>query len=175
MNIFALLNELLLKDGLKFLMIGGHAVNAYGYSRLTHDLDILVNRDDRAKWLAALQAAGFALQHDGGGFLRFTAAEGDQWPLDLMLATPPTFSKMLAASQEIQQGEFRVRIPSLDHLFVLKLHALKAGEKARQFKDFMDILSLVQVNKVEVGSDSFRQLCEQYGGKEIYGRILAFQ
>lgn len=35
MNIFALLDELSAKDGLAFLMIGGHAVNAYGYSRIT--------------------------------------------------------------------------------------------------------------------------------------------
>ena len=34
MNLLALLNEISGKEGLRFLMIGGLAVNAYGYSRV---------------------------------------------------------------------------------------------------------------------------------------------
>ena len=175
MNIFELLNEISAKDRLAFLMIGGHAVNAYGYSRITADLDIFVNRDDRDRWLGALQARGFTLKHDGGGFLQTNPPDGCAWPLDLMLANPRAFDEMLAASREIQQGAQRLRVPSLDHLFVLKLHALKQGLAHRGFKDFMDVLSLTQVNGVDVRSDSFRELCEKYGGKEIYERLVAFQ
>ena len=175
MNIFALLNEIAAKDALPFLMIGGHAVNAYGYSRITGDLDILVNRDDRDRWLGALTTRGFTLKHDGGGFLQTNPPEGCLWPLDLMLANPRTFGDMMTASREVEQGEFRLRVPSLDHLFVLKLHALKQGLAHRNFKDFMDVLSLAQVNGVDVRSDSFRALCEKYGSKNIYERLVAFQ
>ena len=175
MNIFALLHEISAKDDLAFLMIGGHAVNAYGYARITGDLDILIKRDDRDRWLGAVTARGFALKHDGGGFLQTNPPEGCLWPLDLMLANPRAFGEMMTASREIKQGEFRLRVPSLDHLFVLKLHALKQGVAYRGFKDFMDVLSLAQINGVDVRSDSFRVLCEKYGSKEIYERLVTFQ
>jgi hypothetical protein len=175
MNIFALLDEFSAKDGLAFLMIGGHAVNAYGYSRITADLDILVNRDDRDRWLLALAARGFTLKHDGGGFLQTNPPEGCLWPLDLMLASPPAFSEVLAAAREVEQAGIRLRIPSLDHLFVMKLQALRQGPPQRNFKDFMDVLSLAQINGVEVRGDRFRVLCEKYGGKAIYERLVAFQ
>jgi hypothetical protein len=175
MNLFALLNDISGHEGLRFLMIGGHAVNAYGYSRITHDLDILLSRDDRQGWLTAMSSSRYTLQHDGGGFLQFAPPIGDLWPLDLMIAAPQTFAKMLDASREVQQGEFKFRVPSLEHMFVLKLHALKEGAKSRHFKDFMDILSLVQANGVDIRNDSFRELCEKYGSKEVYERIIAFQ
>ena len=175
MNIFALLNEISAKENLAFLMIGGHAVNAHGYARITGDLDILINRENRDRWVGALTARGFALKHDGGGFLQTNPPQGCLWPLDLMLANPHAFAEMMAASREIEQGEFRLRVPSLDHLFVLKLHALKQGLVHRGYKDFMDVLSLAQINSVDVRSDSFRALCEKYGSKEIYERLVAFQ
>jgi hypothetical protein len=36
--------------GLDFLVIGGLAVNFYGYSRDTADLDLLIRRESRAEW-----------------------------------------------------------------------------------------------------------------------------
>ena len=41
--------------GLKYLVIGGHAVNAYGEPRTTVDVDFLVCKDDRQSWITLLQ------------------------------------------------------------------------------------------------------------------------
>jgi hypothetical protein len=70
---------------LSFLVIGGHAVNAYGYSRVTQDLDILVAREQRSEWCVALEAKGFSMHYDGGVFLQMTPPEGCCWAVDLML------------------------------------------------------------------------------------------
>jgi hypothetical protein len=47
--------------GVRYLLIGGHAVNFYGYHRSTADLDlwIAVERENAARVSAALQAFGF--------------------------------------------------------------------------------------------------------------------
>ncbi len=42
MNIFETLNELSATTHLLYLVIGGHAVHAHGYSRVTQDLDSFV-------------------------------------------------------------------------------------------------------------------------------------
>ena len=36
--------------GLKFLLIGGHAVGQHGYGRMTEDVDLLICADDKAAW-----------------------------------------------------------------------------------------------------------------------------
>jgi hypothetical protein len=175
MNIFDTLEEISGKDGLAYLVIGGHAVSAYGYSRVTGDLDILVARNDRDAWLASLVKHGFKLFHDGGVFLQTTPPEGCRWPLDLMLVNERSFGELLGGSRVIEQGGNRLRVPSLDHLIALKLHTLKQGLQHRGFKDFMDILSLAQANALDIRSDNFRALCEKYASKAIYERIVAFQ
>lgn len=92
-----------------------------------------------------------------------------------MLANPHAFGEVLAAARELEQGGFRLRIPSLHQLFVMKLLALRQGPAQRNFKDLTDVLSLAQINGVDVRGDSFRALCEKYGGKEIYERLVALQ
>jgi hypothetical protein len=175
MNVFEILDEISAAQHLPFLVIGGHAVNVHGYSRVTQDLDILVASEQRSEWCAALEAKGFSLRHDGGAFLQMTAPEGCSWPLDLMLVNQRTFVEMQAASQEFEMGGRRCPVPSLDHLMALKLHVLKQGLSHRGYKDLMDVLSLVQENKLDVRGDNFRALCERYGNREIYERIVAFQ
>lgn len=175
MNIFETLEEISAKDGLAYLVIGGHAVSAYGYARVTGDLDILVTRNDRERWLASLEKRGFKLVHDGDVFLQTTPPKGCQWPLDLMLVNERSFGEFLGGSRVVEHGDNRLRVPSLNHLIALKLHALKQGLQHRGFKDFMDVLSLAQVNALDVHSDNFRTLCEKYGSKEIYERIVAFK
>ena len=175
MNIFETLEEISAKDGLAYLIIGGHAISAYGYARVTGDLDILVARNHRDRWLASLEKRGFKLFHDGGIFLQTTPPEGCSWPLDLMLVNDRSFGEFLAESRVVEQRGNRLRVPSLNHLIALKFHALKQGLQHRGFKDFMDILSLAQANALDVRSDNFRALCEKYGSKEIYERIIAFQ
>lgn len=53
---------LLLDHDVAFLVVGGYAVAAHGHPRYTGDLDIwvLVDRDNAARLLEALDAFGFA-------------------------------------------------------------------------------------------------------------------
>jgi predicted nucleotidyltransferase len=175
MNIFETLNELSAAKQLPFLVIGGHAVNAHGYSRVTQDLDILVARDQRSEWCASLEGKGFRVVHDGGVFLQMTSPEECRWPLDLMLVNQRTFTAMFESSREIEMSGACCRVPSLDHLIALKLHVLKQDLSHRRYKDLMDVLSLVEIHKLDVRGDSFRALCEKYGSKEIYERIVSFE
>lgn len=71
--------------GLEYLLIGGHALNAYSTPRATLDVDFLVRREDQQRWRELLSREGFQLQHDGGNFLQLSPPYGVEWPLDLML------------------------------------------------------------------------------------------
>jgi hypothetical protein len=174
MTTFEILNEVAKVKFLEFLVIGGHAVNAYGYSRYTADVDILIKKGDRADWLASLATKGLSLYHDGGAFLQMSSPPGFD-PLDLMVVETETFKKLSANPKCLKVGELSMAVPSLENLFVLKFHVLQQNVPRRGYKDLMDVLSLADCNAVDLRSDKFRELCEKFGSKEIYERILAFK
>ena len=51
------------REGLEFLVIGGHAMNAHGYARPTGDLDLLVPDSKRDIWIGQMDKVGSASPH----------------------------------------------------------------------------------------------------------------
>ncbi len=83
--------------------------------------------------------------------------------------------KIIQDGREIKIGGNKFTIPSLNHLLALKFHAIKNNPTRREFKDLLDIMLLIDKNKVDVKSHEFRELCLRYGTKELYDRILSFK
>jgi len=156
--------------GLRFLLIGGHAVSAHGYSRKTFDLDLLISRDDSEVWRALMIGLGFDCIHEQSAFFQFATVDMPQ--VDLMRVSPETFEKLLATSETRTALGVETRVPSLDSLLALKLHAARHALPHRRHKDLIDIFALVDANTVDVTSDSFRELCHKYGTAELYADII---
>jgi len=49
--VFETVSRDLPKAGVEFLMIGGHAVNHYGYTRATLDVDFMIAAEDLLYWV----------------------------------------------------------------------------------------------------------------------------
>jgi len=160
MALFEWLSHETQRRGLDFLVIGGLAVNFYGYSRDTADVDLLVSQEARTAWVELLSGKGYIVEQDAGAFMQLTSPLGPEWPIDLMLVQQPTFQAMLAAAREVEMLGAPVRIPSLDHLIALKLHALKHGRAHRFLKDFQDIGGLARIGGLDLTSEKVRQLSE---------------
>jgi predicted nucleotidyltransferase len=158
--------------GLKYLVIGAHALNAYGTPRATVDVDLLVCKNDRQTWIALLEAEGFKLKDDPGTFLQFSPPYGTEWPLDVMMVNEQTFIKMLNAARTVPVLGIMALVPNAEHLVALKLHALKHGHIKRFDKDMADVIRLIQNAGIEARSAGFRQMVEQFGTAELYEQIL---
>ncbi|MEW6302052.1 MAG: nucleotidyl transferase AbiEii/AbiGii toxin family protein [Verrucomicrobiota bacterium] len=149
--------------GLRYLLIGGHAVNTYGEPRATLDIDFLVPKADAPKWQALLLAEGFKLLHDGGNFLQFSPPYGVSWRFDLMLVTEDTFAKLLAGSKQTTCLDIQTRVPSPEHLIALKLHAMTHGSLDRFEKDFGDILNIARNTGLDADSPAMLEIFRRYG------------
>jgi predicted nucleotidyltransferase len=157
---------------LKYLVIGGHAVNAYATVRATVDVDLLVCRDDVEKWTEFLKTEGFRLKHDAGSFRQFSPPYGIEWPLDVMVVNTNTFNKLLGAARPLPVLGITALVPSAEHLVALKLHALKHGHIDRFDKDMGDVIRLIKDAGIKVEALAFREMVQQFGTDEIYERIL---
>ncbi len=81
---------------------------------------------------------------------------------------------MKAAGFEAGRCGVQSKIPSLEHLLALKLHALRYGHVGRYGKDLIDVESLVGVNGLDLASEKMRQLFLNYGAIQIYEQIRRF-
>jgi hypothetical protein len=174
MTTFAHVAEEAARNGLQFLVIGGHAVVHHHYSRTTEDTDILVSSEDREAWKRLAERLRLKVFHDGGTFLQLSPIELTAWRLDLMLVNAATFAKMAGASVTGTLEGHAVRVPSLDHLLALKFHALKNPHGIRVLKDMDDVINLIMNNRVDVKTPEFRELVTKYGTAELYEQISRF-
>jgi hypothetical protein len=155
---------------LRFLIIGGWAVAAHGNPRTTFDVDFMVRRADRDEWFARATACGLRLFRESRTFAQFTPPAGDSF--DLMFADEPTFEKMWEASEERRFGEVSARIPCLDHLLALKLHALRQNLSHRASKGADDVEVLIWRHGINLADPHYEALFLKYGNRELYDTFV---
>jgi hypothetical protein len=151
---------------LSFLIIGGWAVGAHGNPRATFDVDFMVRRTDRDLWFERAMTRGLKLFRESGTFAQFTQPAGDGF--DLMFVGDSTFSKMWDAAEERAFGEVRARVPCLDHLLALKLHALRQNLSHRTSKDADDVEVLLRRHEINLSDPHYKALFLKYGTRELY-------
>ena len=138
------------------LLIGGFAVNYYKASRNTNDIDFLICVDNVEKAAEILRSYGYQPVKSGKPFRQFRHPDLRFMAVDLVLVDSETFDGIIEESIEATIAGEQFRIPSLDHLIALKLHAIKSNSLLRELKDLPDIISLIKIHKVDTKSEKFR-------------------
>lgn len=157
--------------GLDFLLAGGHAVIAHGHSRVTFDLDLIVSRADRERWLELARSLDYELYREERNFVQFNPPDPGSMPLDLMLVNAETFLKILAEAVPASQTLKGVKVVSFKHLLALKCHAVKHGHQGRIVKDVDDVINLVKVNRLDIDAPEIRELFLKHGTAELYEQV----
>ena len=173
MKILDLIHLQARKEGLEFILIGGHAINAIGDRRQTRDIDLVVCETDRKHWKELLLSIGYEELNVSDAFLQFSPTDMAQWPVDIILVNKETYNGLRDKATAMNiGGQYDVLIPAAEHLIAMKLHTLKQGNQERRLKDLLDIITLVRHGQIDIDSDNFRQLCEKYAALEIYEEII---
>jgi len=149
---------------LRFLVIGGHAINAYGYTRTTLDADILIAVEDAKRFRMVFEELGHQWEGETNAFVRFAPVGGDpvSQPIDLMLVDRSTFDQMDAQKVWLHFGEALLPVPSPLHLIALKLHAMRNPERFATGRDLADILQLIRICAIDLQSAEFQQTLDRY-------------
>lgn len=145
----------------RYVVAGGVAVVLHGHARLTADLDLILDLEPAAAGRAidALIAAGFVAQlpveprdfadpaireswirDKGMRVFSFWHAENPMTVVDLFVEHPIPFEALWARSVEVDLGEVRTRIASIEDLIRLK-------EQAGRPQDLSDIERLRAIQR----------------------------
>jgi predicted nucleotidyltransferase len=171
MKLLRTLREISQTRQIPFLLIGGHAVNVHGFSRMTEDVDIAVRRDQSSPWKEALESIGYKAVNDGGAFLQFASGVERGGALDLMLLNAATFEKLATRAKAIQYLGTEISVVAVEHLIALKLHALRQDLAHRRIKDFLDVVELIRANCLDLQSAELREIFTRYGTEDLARRI----
>lgn len=171
-KILATIAERAAAANLPFLVIGGNAVIAHGYPRLTNDLDLLVCETDRRAWDEMMTSLGYVPHQIQRAFHMYNPVERGLPPVDLMLVDVGTFGKLATDPKPCVLDETDVCIPKLSHLLALKLHALRQGPSHRFERDMSDVITLVEVNHVDLAVSEYAEILERYATPAVREEIL---
>ena len=171
-EVFDLLLRIQKRRSLPLLLIGGWAVQAHGYARNTLDVDCLVSIPNDPAVAEELERVGFVCFDEKPSFRRYWHRLDDRLVLDVMRVNASTFEKMWGASEEYSLGGIELRIPALQHLIALKLHAAKNTHRTE--KDLGDVIELLRANPGKVSPAELMQICDKFGNSELARRLADF-
>jgi predicted nucleotidyltransferase len=154
------------EGGIRYLVVGGLAVNAHGYERLTRDLDLVIGLqpDNVLRGLRALLAIGYSPSIPVTPEEFADATIRETWrrekamlvlklwsdihrrtPLDVFVYEPFDFESEYARAERMEVA------PGLAAPFVTLETLLAMKRQAARPQDLMDIVALEEAKKVREG------------------------
>lgn len=171
-TVFHLISTEFKNANIPFLLIGGFAVNYYGATRFTADIDFLISDEDYKKAATILTGGGYqCVVTTNLLFSRFESKEPDAMDVDLVFVDRHTMAGMLREANEAHLEGIKFQLPSLNHLIALKLHSVKHNPEHREYRDLGDIIELIKRNKINFRSEDFMNLCTKYGPEKLHEKI----
>lgn len=155
--------------GIDCLLIGGFAVNYYGYTRNTLDVDFMIVTDTLDDVRRIMKQAGFS-NIDIRDNVAFFSAPDEGPRVDFLRIDASTMEKLLANAVNADVQGQTLRLPALRDLIAMKIFAFAQDTARRMGKDLPDIAYLTILNNLDIESD-IRPLCDRFGTPAIYGLI----
>jgi predicted nucleotidyltransferase len=157
------------KAGVEFLMIGGHAVNHYGYTRATLDVDFMIAAEKVSVVRQVMKDAGFTNISEGETVIFFSLPDSVV-RVDFLPVDSGTLSELLSRAVRVEYGNVPLKVPALKDLLAMKLFALKGGHPRRKDRDMADVVHLVAENKLTAETD-LKPLCERFATDRIFQEL----
>ena len=160
-------------ETIPFLVIGGHAINAYTHVRTTYDLDILMAEDSLEALKAELTTWKMKFEGRTTTFARFKLLLPDSAPytLDVMLVNSATFKKLYPTRILQKVGAYSYSVPAPEHLIALKLHALQNEARKKKEIDYTDIQQLIRGCGLSLSDPKLKEVIQRYAPSDIKARL----
>ncbi len=138
-------------QGIRYALIGGMALGAWGVPRGTVDIDFLVNRDDMNKVDTIMQKLGYECKYKTENVSQYLSPLNIFGEVDFLHAFRSPSLSMLqrAVDEEIFSGSITIRVLKLEDLIGFKVQAM-ANDESRKAVDLEDIESLMSEHKGKI-------------------------
>jgi len=155
-------SEFFEREGIRYCVVGGLAVQAWGHSRFTKDVDLAVARSDQARVIAFAESAGYETLNVTSSFSNHLHPDRQFGRLDFLYPDDRTAGRMFAvASVRTVVGTVAIPVASPEHLSMMKALAIKQNPARALYEgdDVRALLSLPGVDLEAAGTTSRRSAC----------------
>ena len=170
-KVLSLVDGFLSREGRSYALAGAVALHAYGFSRATGDLDVVVDAEAREGLIRFLEEKGFETLSRSDGYSNHLHPDPTLGRLDCIYVEGETARRLFEGARTIgRYGPLTVAVPRPEHLAAMKAFAMR-NDPTRALRDMADIQSLLELPGVD--RDEVRLYFEKYGLEEIYRDIAA--
>jgi hypothetical protein len=128
--------------GSPFALVGGLALQAYGVSRATFDLDLVLVADDQEVVLKHMESLGYETLHASSAFSNHVHPDAELGRVDFIYVDSHTSHRLLGPdSVRLTLSGRTLPVPKPEHLVAMKVHAMK-NDPSRGFREKADIQAL---------------------------------
>jgi predicted nucleotidyltransferase len=168
-NVLAVVSRKLPAAGVDCILIGGFAVNYYGYTRNTLDLDFMIVAGQFETVRRLMKETGFT-NITCNKNVAFFNAPGSSLRVDFLFVDENTMRTLLANVRNTEVYGFQIKVPALIDLIAMKIFSFSRDIERRLGKDLPDIAYLTVINNLELETD-IRPLCNRFGSRKVYDLI----
>lgn len=156
--------------GVRLLLIGGFAVNYYGYTRNTLDIDFMIASDQMDTVRDIMRDAGYTNVSILENVVFFGKPHAS-WRVDFLRVDAETMRTLDVHAVVASIHGHTLRIPALNDLLAMKLFALAQAFERRVDKDLPDVAYLCVLNNLDLERD-IHPLCRRYGSEDLYRHVV---
>ena len=173
-SVFRLLLQHFEKYGVRFALMGGFALHAFGFTRATQDIDILVDKTDMPKVKNLMDSLGYELLHESEDVSNFLGKMKELGRVDFLHAHRQYAKNMLKRAKVVPllNGQFQVRVILPEDMIGLKVQS-SSNDPERYHQDMADIESLIRTQGKNLDLDLVKEYFTLFGREQEFQEILA--
>ncbi|HVR40674.1 MAG TPA: hypothetical protein VMU84_16380 [Thermoanaerobaculia bacterium] len=157
------------KEQIRYAVIGGLAVHAWGRSRLTKDVDLVVDFSARERVIQLAVALGYETLYVSDGYSNHAHADPRFGRVDFMYVRGETAERIFAsATSKPVVGDVVAPVAAPEHLAMMKALSMK-NVPHRALYEGEDVRVLLNVPGVD--RDLVREFFRQHGLLGLYDAI----
>jgi predicted nucleotidyltransferase len=153
--------------GIRYVLIGGVAVNIHGYLRATRDLDLMMLVEDAQQAHEVFTGLGYETidrREDIASYVRDTAR------LNVIYARRPISRRLFERPREATFCKLRLSAISVEGLLGLKIQAF--SDDSRRLDDLKDMIELVKLHRESLDLDEVRSYFRLFNQERVLDDIL---
>jgi len=157
------------REHIRYAVIGGLAMQAWGRSRFTNDADIAVERRARERVIDHAESLGYETIHVSEGYSNHLHSKERFGRIDFMYVDTRTADQIFQRAVEKPiANDVAMVVAAPEHLAMMKIIAIK-NNPPRAAYEAEDIRLLINLPGVD--TDSVRDYFDQHGMLEMWNAI----
>lgn len=160
------------EQDIRYALMGGMALGAWGVPRGTVDIDFLVHRDDMDKVDSIMKSLGYECHHRTENVSQYLSPLRVFGEVDFLHAFRLPSLSMLQRTidKRMFEGALSVKVLKIEDLIGFKLQGMVSDE-LRKSQDLSDIESLMSANNKDIDWDMINEYFDLFNCSELFNKL----